>query len=35
VPTYNSKWIGLVSKRVGNYQFHPEWGVLFDQLWVR
>jgi YVTN family beta-propeller protein len=35
VPTHNSKWIGFVSKRVGNYQFNPEWGVLYDQLWVR
>jgi len=26
---------GFVSKRVGNYQFHPLWGVLIDQLWVR
>jgi len=25
----------FVSKRVGNYQFHPIWGVLVDQLWVR
>jgi YVTN family beta-propeller protein len=25
----------LVSKRVGNYQFHPVWGTLFAQLWVR
>jgi YVTN family beta-propeller protein len=26
---------GFVSKRVGNYQFHPLWGVLVDQLQVR
>ncbi len=25
----------LVSRRVGNYQFNPQWGVLLDQLWVR
>ena len=25
----------FVSKRVGNYQFHPLWGLLTDQLWVR
>ena len=25
----------FVSKRVGNYQFHPLWGLLIDQLWVR
>ncbi len=25
----------LVSRRVGNYQYNPQWGVLLDQLWVR
>jgi len=35
VPTHNTKWITFVSKRVSNYQFNPEWAVLFDQLWVR
>ncbi len=25
----------FVSKRVGNYQYHPLWGALFAQLWVR
>ena len=25
----------LVSARVGNYQYHPQWGPLLDQLWVR
>jgi peptide/nickel transport system substrate-binding protein len=25
----------LVSNRVGNYQSHPLWGSLLDQLWVR
>jgi len=24
----------LVSRRVGNYQFNPQLGVLLDQLWV-
>jgi len=24
-----------VSKRVGNYRYHPLWGVLIDQLWIR
>jgi hypothetical protein len=24
-----------VSKRVGNYGYHPLWGVLIDQLWIR
>ncbi|MEP6909454.1 MAG: ABC transporter substrate-binding protein [Actinomycetota bacterium] len=27
--------VNLVSKRVGNYQHHPLFGVLLDQLWVR
>ena len=25
----------LVSRRVGNYQYSPQWGPLVDQLWVR
>jgi YVTN family beta-propeller protein len=25
----------LVSERVGNYQGHPLWGTLLDQLWVK
>jgi len=25
---------GLVSERTGNYQNHPLWGALLDQLWV-
>ena len=25
----------LVSRRVGNYQYNPQWGVLLDQLWVK
>jgi hypothetical protein len=24
-----------VSKRVGNFQHHPMWGTLLEQLWVR
>jgi YVTN family beta-propeller protein len=27
--------INVVSARVGNYQWNPQWGVLLDQLWVR
>jgi hypothetical protein len=27
--------VTLVSERVGNYQYHPLWGTLIDQLWVR
>lgn len=29
------RYTDLVSKRAGNYQFHPLWGLLVDQLWVR
>ncbi|HEY6067390.1 MAG TPA: hypothetical protein VIU81_01765, partial [Gaiellaceae bacterium] len=35
VPTYNRQNVDLLSKRTGNYQFHPQWGTLIDQLWVR
>jgi peptide/nickel transport system substrate-binding protein len=35
VPTYNPRNIDLVSKRVGNFQHHPLFGVLLDQLWVK
>jgi YVTN family beta-propeller protein len=32
---YTESTKGFVSKRVGNYQYHPLWGTLFAQLWVR
>jgi YVTN family beta-propeller protein len=35
VPTYNRQNVDLLSKRVGNYQYHPQWGALVDQFWVR
>jgi ABC-type transport system substrate-binding protein len=35
VPAYNRSHIDIVSKRAGNYQYNPQWGVLLDQLWVR
>jgi peptide/nickel transport system substrate-binding protein len=25
----------LVSDRVGNFQAHPQWGPIYDQMWVR
>jgi YVTN family beta-propeller protein len=34
-PLVNERGIDLVSERVGNYQHHPQWGVLLDQLWVQ
>ena len=35
VPLTNSTQLDFVSRRVGNYQYHPEWGMLVDQVWVR
>ncbi|MGI9007542.1 MAG: ABC transporter substrate-binding protein [Streptosporangiaceae bacterium] len=35
VPLYNPRALVFLSRRVGNYQFHPYWTVLIDQLWVR
>jgi peptide/nickel transport system substrate-binding protein len=35
IPYATGKALDFVSKRVGNFQFNPEWGMLFDQLWVR
>jgi YVTN family beta-propeller protein len=35
LPTATGTVTDVVSERVGNYQFHPFWGVLVDQLWVR
>ena len=35
VPLVTPVATDFVSKRVGNYQFHPQLGPLFAQLWVR
>jgi peptide/nickel transport system substrate-binding protein len=35
VPTVDLREVDLVSKRLDNYQFHPVWGFLADQSWVR
>ncbi len=35
VPLIAGQQVDLVSERVGNFQFHPMWGVLLDQLWVQ
>jgi hypothetical protein len=32
---YNGQNVSFVSKRVGNFEYNPQWGVLLDQLWVR
>jgi len=34
VPLVNPREVVVVSRRVGNIQFNPEWGTLIDQLWV-
>jgi peptide/nickel transport system substrate-binding protein len=35
LPLYNPQVLIALSPRVGNYQYHPYWQVLLDQLWVR
>ena len=35
IPLLNPKAIELVSRRTGNAQYNPQWGLLLDQLWVR
>ena len=35
VPLGNSNNISLTAERVGNYQYHPLFGPLIEQLWVR
>jgi peptide/nickel transport system substrate-binding protein len=34
-PLFTLKELNIVSRRVGNYQYNPQWGALIDQLWVR
>jgi peptide/nickel transport system substrate-binding protein len=35
VPLFTPRDLTVLSPRVGNYQFHPYWNLLIDQLWVR
>jgi peptide/nickel transport system substrate-binding protein len=35
LPLYNPRLNIATSARVGNYQYHPYWALLLDQLWVR
>jgi ABC-type transport system substrate-binding protein/streptogramin lyase len=35
VPLFNFQQVDFVSHRVGNYEYNPKSGVLFDQIWVR
>jgi peptide/nickel transport system substrate-binding protein len=34
-PLYTVKEVDIASRRVGNFQYNPQWGVLFGQLWLR
>lgn len=31
----NNVHTDLVSERLRNDQYHPQWGLLFEQAWVR
>ena len=35
MPTVNVREVEFVSKRVRNYEYHPVWGFLVDQGWLR
>jgi peptide/nickel transport system substrate-binding protein len=35
LPTVNQRNADFLSKRVGNYHYNPQWGVLLSQLWVK
>jgi YVTN family beta-propeller protein len=35
LPFENPLEADFVSRRVGDYQYNPEWGELIDQMWVR
>ena len=35
VPAYNRRNVDFVSRRVGNYQYNPQWGLLLDRAWVK
>jgi peptide/nickel transport system substrate-binding protein len=34
-PLVNIVYTDFVGAGVGNYQFHPQWGPLYDQFWVK
>ncbi len=35
IPLVNDRRIDYLSAHVSNYQHHPQWGMLTDQLWLR
>jgi peptide/nickel transport system substrate-binding protein len=34
-PLINERGLAFVSTRVGNYESHPYWGLIADQVWVK
>ena len=34
VPMVNERGLDFVSDPVRNYEFHPYWGLITDQLWL-
>jgi ABC-type transport system substrate-binding protein len=34
LPTVNLNAVDFLSTRTSGYQFHPQWGILLDQLWL-
>jgi ABC-type transport system substrate-binding protein len=35
LPLHTYRQVNFVAKRVGNFQYNPQFGLLLDQLWVR
>jgi ABC-type transport system substrate-binding protein/sugar lactone lactonase YvrE len=35
LPTVTPMTVDLISDRVNNYSYHPVWGALIDQFWLR
>jgi ABC-type transport system substrate-binding protein len=35
VPLVTRRDMTIISRRVENFQYHPRWGVLLDQLSIR
>jgi ABC-type transport system substrate-binding protein len=35
IPAFNRTYVSLVSQRVGNYQYNPQFGIMLGQLWVK
>jgi peptide/nickel transport system substrate-binding protein len=34
-PVVNERGLDFVSARVHEYEFHPYWGLIADQLWLQ